>query len=133
MRTFFLTFILLIGTIISCTPKNYGKPNNLINRNDMIEVLADLYISQQGLQMYPVQNEDQTLSLAKDAVDILKKHQIKYSDFEKSYQYYLMQPESFKEMLDNVKSKLHDQLSDEEKERQKNQANSLEEDNKKIK
>ena len=44
-----------------------------------------------------------------------------------------MQPESFKEMLDNVKSKLHDQLSDEEKERQKNQANSLEEDNKKIK
>ena len=44
-----------------------------------------------------------------------------------------MQPESFKEMLDNVKSKLYDQLSDEEKERQKNQANSLEEDNKKIK
>ena len=125
MRTFFLTFILLIGTIISCTPKNYEKPNNLINRNDMIEVLADLYISQQGLQMYPVQNEDQTLSLAKDAVDILKKHQIKYSDFEKSYQYYLMQPESFKEMLDNVKSKLYDQLSDEEKERQKNQKNSL--------
>ena len=41
MRTFFLTFILLIGTIISCTPKNYEKPDNLINRNDMIEVLAD--------------------------------------------------------------------------------------------
>ncbi|WP_282630924.1 DUF4296 domain-containing protein [Empedobacter sedimenti] len=130
MRTLFFTFILLIGTIISCTPKNYEKPDNLIGRSDMIEVLSDLYISQQGIQMYPVQNEDQTLSLAKDASDILKKHQIKYSDFEKSYQYYLMQPESFKEMLDDVKSKLYDQLSDEEKKRQKDQTNNLGVDNK---
>lgn len=130
MRTLFFTFILLIGTIISCTPKNYEKPDNLVGRSDMIEVLSDLYISQQGIQMYPVQNEDQTLSLAKDASDILKKHQIKYSDFEKSYQYYLMQPESFKEMLDDVKSKLYDQLSDEEKKRQKDQTNNLGVDNK---
>ena len=42
-----------------------------------------------------------------------------------------MQPESFKAMLNEVKTNLHDQLSEEEKNRQKVQANRLEEENKK--
>lgn len=130
MRTFLVTFIIFLG-IFSCTKNNYEKPNNLIGRSDMIDILTDLYISQQGLQMHPIQNEDVTLTLAKDAADIMKFHEVKYSDFQNSYQYYVMQPESFKEMLNEVKTNLHDQLSEEEKNRQKVQANRLEEENKK--
>jgi hypothetical protein len=120
MRTFIIALILSLG-LFNCTQKNYEEPNNLINRSDMIEILTDLYISQQGLQMHPTQNQDLTLELAKDAVAIMKNHNVNYNDFEKSYQYYIMNPESFKEMLNSVKDNLHNQLSPEEKERKEKQ------------
>lgn len=126
MKYLYVTFILFLG-IFSCTPKNYDKPKDLIGKSDMIEILTDLYISQQGLQMFPIQNEDQTLVLAKDAVDILNAYDVTINTFQESYKYYAMQPEDFKKMLDKVKKNLEDKLSDEEKERIKNQKNNLEE------
>ena len=92
----------------------------------MIDIMTDLYISQQGLSMFPTQNEDQNLNFAKDAVDIMKAYDITFHTFEESYKYYAMNPEKFKKMLDEVKVKLEDQYSKEEKERQKNQTNNLE-------
>ncbi|MGU9938404.1 DUF4296 domain-containing protein [Empedobacter brevis] len=125
MKYVYVTFV-LFSAIFSCTPKNYEKPEDLISKSDMIEIITDLTISQQGLQMFPVQNEDQSLLLAKDAVDIMKSYDVTFHTFEESYKYYMMQPESFKKMLDKVKKNLEDKLSEEEKERQKNQKNSLE-------
>lgn len=126
MKYLSIIIILFLG-VISCTPKNYEKPKDLIGKSDMVEILTDLYISQQGLQMFPIQNEDQSLVLAKDAVDILKAYDISNHTFQESYKYYTMQPEVLKKMLDKVKKNLEDKLSDEEKERIKNQKNNLEE------
>lgn len=120
-----MIIILFLG-VFSCAPKNYEKPKDLIGKSDLIEILTDLYISQQGLQMYPVQNEDQTLAMAKDAVDILNAYDVSINTFQESYKYYMMQPEALKKMLDKVKKNLEDKLSEEEKERQKNQKNNLE-------
>lgn len=119
----FLSLIFL--SIFSCAPKNYDKPKDLIGKSEMIDILTDLYISQQGLQMFPIQNQDQSIDLAKDAVDIMKNYDITFHQFSESYKYYMMQPEKFKEMLNDVKKNLEDKLSNEEKERQKNQKNSL--------
>ena len=121
MRTFIIALILSLG-LFNCTKNNYEKPKNLISKSDMIDILTDLYISQQGLQMHPPQNQDLALELAKDARDIMKFHEVNYYDFEKSYQYYIMNPESFKEMLNSVKDNLHNQLSPEEKERKEKQS-----------
>jgi len=125
MRYLYVIIILFLG-VFSCAPKNYEKPKDLIGKSDLIEILTDLYISQQGLQMYPVQNEDQTLAMAKDAVDILNAYDVSINTFQESYKYYMMQPEALKKMLDKVKKNLEDKLSEEEKERQKNQKNNLE-------
>ncbi len=120
----FLSLIFL--SIFSCAPKNYDRPKDLISKSEMIDILTDLYISQQGIQMFPTQHQDQSIDLAKDAVDIMKAYDITFYTFEESYKYYAMNPEKFKKMLDDVKLKLEDQYSKEEKERQKNQTNNLE-------
>ena len=126
MKYLYVAIILFLG-VFSCAPKNYEKPKDLIGKSDMINILTDLYISQQGLQMYPIQNEDQSLVLAKDAVDILNAYDVSINTFQESYKYYMMQPEKMKKMLDEVKNNLEDKLSKEEKERQNTQKNNLEE------
>ncbi|MFV0152641.1 DUF4296 domain-containing protein [Empedobacter falsenii] len=126
MKYLYVAIILFLG-VFSCAPKNYEKPKDLIEKSDMIDILTDLYISQQGLQMYPIQNEDQSLVLAKDAVDILNAYDVSINTFQESYKYYMMQPEKMKKMLDEVKNNLEDKLSKEEKERQNTQKNNLEE------
>ncbi|UWX66337.1 DUF4296 domain-containing protein [Empedobacter stercoris] len=120
MKYLYVAIILFLG-VFSCAPKNYEKPKDLIGKSDMIDILTDLYISQQGLQMYPIQNEDQSLVLAKDAVDILNAYDVSINTFQESYKYYMMQPEKMKKMLDEVKNNLEDKLSKEEKERQNTQ------------
>ena len=115
-------------TTFSCTLKNFDQPDNLIGKSDMIDILTDLYISQQGLQLFPDQNANQTLKLAEDAIDIIKSYEYNYHDFEESYKYYAMQPEKFKEMLDDVKQNLEDKLSDEEKARLKENATDSQEE-----
>ncbi|MFV0154164.1 DUF4296 domain-containing protein [Empedobacter falsenii] len=126
MKYLYVAIILFLG-VFSCAPKNYEKPKDLIGKSDMIDILTDLYISQQGLQMYPIQNEDQSLVLAKDAVDILNAYDVSINTFQESYKYYMMQPEKMKKMLDEVKNNLEDKLSKEEKERQNTQKNNFEE------
>lgn len=126
MKYLYVAIILFLG-VFSCAPKNYEKPKDLIGKSDMIGILTDLYISQQGLQMYPIQNENQSLVLAKDAVDILNAYDVSINTFQESYKYYMMQPEKMKKMLDEVKNNLEDKLSKEEKERQNTQKNNLEE------
>ncbi|MFV0140802.1 DUF4296 domain-containing protein [Empedobacter falsenii] len=126
MKYLYVAIILFLG-VFSCAPKNYEKPKDLIGKSDMIDILTDLYISQQGLQMYPIQNENQSLVLAKDAVDILNAYDVSINTFQESYKYYMMQPEKMKKMLDEVKNNLEDKLSKEEKERQNTQKNNLEE------
>ena len=126
MKYLYVAIILFLG-VFSCAPKNYEKPKDLIGKSDMIDILTDLYSSQQGLQMYPIQNEDQSLVLAKDAVDILNAYDVSINTFQESYKYYMMQPEKMKKMLDEVKNNLEDKLSKEEKERQNTQKNNLEE------
>ncbi|MFV0146808.1 DUF4296 domain-containing protein [Empedobacter falsenii] len=126
MKYLYVAIILFLG-VFSCAPKNYEKPKDLIGKSDMIDILTDLYISQQGLQMYPIQNENQSLVLAKDAVDILNAYDVSINTFQESYKYYMMQPEKMKKMLDEVKNNLEDKLSKEEKERQNTQKNNFEE------
>ena len=66
MRKLVLFFVLIIG-FYNCTSKNYDKPKDLISKSEMIDIMTDLYISQQGLSMFPTQNEDQNLNFAKDS------------------------------------------------------------------
>lgn len=124
MRHLILFSAILFG-LFNCAPKNYDKPKNLIDKTDMIDIMTDLYINQQGIQFFPKPNEDMNLNLAKGAVHIMKKHNVTYHDFSESYKYYTMQPEGFNEMLNDVKANLEDKLSKEEKERLKNQQTGL--------
>ena len=119
MKHLILFSILFLG-LFNCAPKNYDEPKNLIGKSDMVEILTELYIGQQGIQFFPNPNEDMNLNLAKNAVHIMKKHNVTYHDFSESYKYYTMHPESFNEMLNDVKQNLEDKLSKEEKERLKN-------------
>ncbi len=73
---------LLILFIISCTP-GIPKPNNLIKKDKMAAVLADLAFYEQVRRKNPLPNpEGETAS-------ILKKHEVKAQDFYDSYTYYM--------------------------------------------
>ncbi|WP_313375911.1 DUF4296 domain-containing protein [Chishuiella sp.] len=124
MRYLNIVYFFCLISILSCAPKNFDEPDNLIKKSEMIDIITDLYISQQGIQMFPTDGkEDQSTLLAKDAVDIMKKHNTNFSQFSESYKYYSLKPELLRDMLDQVKKNLEEKLSKEEKERLKNQKN----------
>ncbi|KQT22068.1 hypothetical protein ASG31_01635 [Chryseobacterium sp. Leaf404] len=81
MKKIFCFFIFLI--LFSC--KEYiNKPKNLIDRDTMAEVMAEMAINDQVIFMYQGKN------LESGTRFILKNYNIKANDFVDSYQYYVV-------------------------------------------
>ncbi len=100
--------------VISCEKPYNNKPDNLLSESEMTDLLVDLYLNQQLLNFAPPKS-DYTLKMAENTLAILKEHKIDPHDFEVSYKYYFTNPEEYQEILADVKDKLKDQLSAEEK------------------
>lgn len=78
-----LIFIFVLMCLFSCS-EYIDKPKNLIDKDKMSEIIADLAINDQVIYLYPGTN------LESGTRFILKNHQVKTEDFVASYRYYIV-------------------------------------------
>ncbi|MCS3867762.1 hypothetical protein J3D55_000678 [Chryseobacterium ginsenosidimutans] len=76
-----LIFIFVLMCMFSCGDY-IDKPKNLIPKDQMAEILADLSINDQATFMYPNSN------LEAGTRYVLKTHNVKSNDFVESFKYY---------------------------------------------
>lgn len=117
MRNLIYIFLLSIA-IISCD-KPYGKePNELLSKSEMVDVLTDLYLNQQILNSTPTQ--DYSIKLAENSLYVFQENETTRQIFEDSFKFYYTKPTDYQKILDKVKDKLEEQLSEEELTKLKN-------------
>lgn len=81
MKKLVLIFVLIV--MFSCGDY-IDKPKNLIPKDDMAEILADLAINDQATFIYPNSN------LEAGTRYVLKTHNVKPDDFVESFKYYVV-------------------------------------------
>lgn len=79
-----LIFIFVLMLVVSCGGDYIDKPKNLIPKDQMAEILADLAINDQATFMYPNSN------LEAGTRFVLKTHNVKPNDFTESFKYYVI-------------------------------------------
>lgn len=75
----------LVLVFVSCS-ETIDKPKNLVSKNTMAEVVADLALGDQMSYL------NETGSMEQNTIFIFKKHKISSKDFMESYKYYLSKP-----------------------------------------
>ncbi|WP_449388721.1 DUF4296 domain-containing protein [Chryseobacterium lineare] len=78
-----LIFIFLLVCLFSCGDY-VDKPKNLIPKDKMAEIMADLAINDQATIMYPNSN------LEAGTRYVLKTHNVKSADYIESFKYYVV-------------------------------------------
>jgi len=110
-RTLILFFIFIT---VACT-KNAEQPENLVNEGKMAGIIAEIYLYQQSGYLQEIKNNQP--DFGKIDASLIKKHGVEILDFEKSYQFYVLHPDLYNEIMIEVRDILERQLP--EKERQK--------------
>lgn len=86
------------------------KPKNLIPQDKMAQIIKDFYIYKNLQPLSKFQYEEFHQVNAK----ILDKHSVTYEDFKKSYQYYLIEDQKYKAILEQIEAEIDEeyQVSD---------------------
>jgi hypothetical protein len=79
-----IIFVLIMIFMVSCGGGYIDKPKNLVPKDQMAEILADLTINDQATFMYPNAN------LEAGTRYVLKTHKVKPQDFIDSFRYYVV-------------------------------------------
>lgn len=116
MKKLIYICIVCLG-LFACNRPYIEKPNDLLSKSEMVDVLVELYKSQQMINSIPSQSGNQILDIAKNTLYIFQEQEITYQQFEESYKYYFANPKEYQKILDDVKEELTDQLSEEERNR----------------
>ncbi|WP_228451338.1 MULTISPECIES: DUF4296 domain-containing protein [unclassified Chryseobacterium] len=93
-----LIFIFVLLSLFSCGDY-IDKPKNLIDKDMMAEIIADLAINDQAIFVYP----DKNMEAGTRAV--LKSHNVKPDDFVDSFKYYVI-----KEEMDGIANDAQEKL-----------------------
>ena len=103
-RIFYIIFFLLF--LGSCTSRTiYKKPENLIEKEQMIQIWTDIYIATAA-------RSQKTIALEKDKNYIpmvLKNHKIDSIQFSESNLYYTSRIDEYEKMFEEVQKRLKDQ------------------------
>ena len=108
-------FLLILGIffiVVACS-KAIDKPKNLLSEEKMVEVMSEIFLYQQTSYLSEINNPDLNFSTL-DAL-ILKKHEVSPEDFKNSYNYYVMVPEKYKDILKEIRTQMEAQLPLEER------------------
>lgn len=116
MKNIVYAFLIFLG-ITSCSRPYIDEPEDLISKSDMVEILVDIYTSQQMMNAIQSQSSNQVLDIAKNTMYIFEQHEVTHQSFEESYKYYYTKPSVYQKLLDEVKEELTNQLSPEERKR----------------
>ena len=92
---FFFSFLFLAIFTLSCT-EAIEKPKDILSQEKMSEIIADFAINEQS---YTIGGNINTENATRF---ILKKYNIKGQLFTDSYKYYMTDPDTMKEILDEA-------------------------------
>ena len=103
-----LSLIILLVAFISCENPIVEKPENLIKKDKMIDIMVDAHLAEAAFNMR--HNQD-SLVMKSSSTDfyysVLEDHQIPDSVFEKSFVYYASFPKQFEKMYQDVMNRLN--------------------------
>ena len=92
---FFIAYLFLAISTLSCT-EAIKKPKDILSQEKMSEIIADFAINEQS---YTIGGNINTENATRF---ILKKYNIKGQLFTDSYKYYMTDPDTMKEILDEA-------------------------------
>jgi len=92
---FFIAYLFLAIFTLSCT-EAIEKPKDILSQEKMSEIIADFAINEQS---YTIGGNINTENATRF---ILKKYNIKGQQFTDSYKYYMTDPDTMKEILDEA-------------------------------
>jgi hypothetical protein len=98
-----ILFLGLIFSSLSCKPKFEGKPNNLVSKEKMINIMADIHRAEGVVNNLNIQSTDTSQFIfRKLEAKIFKQYEVDTTAYIKSYKYYLINAEEFSEMYKEV-------------------------------
>ncbi len=102
----FIFFLLLLG-MAACEESIVEKPENLLKREKMIEMMTDMHLAEAVFQSRRYQDSliERTTS-ADFYYSVLEEYNVADSVFEKSFVYYASNPREFEKMYQDVMNKL---------------------------
>lgn len=105
MKSIFLIFTLL--SLVCCSPASEPIPTNLLTEEQMTRIMIDVHLAEAQIENAGLPLDSGDAVYRKMQRQILKKHQVKETDFNTSYQYYLRNLNG----LDKIYEKVIDSLT----------------------
>lgn len=116
MKKIFFYLLISFGMITSCN-KTAEKPKDLLSKNDMAEILSEMYLYKQNTTGAFQKESD----LFDTQVSIFKKHKTTKEIFQSSYDYYYVQTQDMNDIYDDAIDMLLDSLNKDQKKTLKNE------------
>lgn len=103
---YYIILALLVLGIYSCDKHPVEKPENLIGRNQMIDMLVDIHIAEATYNHMKRDSIIQKSSSQNFYHSILNKYQVPDSLFEKSFTFYASNPKQFEKLYQDIMNRL---------------------------
>lgn len=114
MRNFVIIGLLLI-TLYACK-KEMKAPEDLIPREEMVAILKDIYIHKQVRNYRVAEN---IVEEPKANLKIFENHKVSLDQFQRSYQFYVIDNAAYDKILEEVKTEIKKELPPEALEQKK--------------
>jgi hypothetical protein len=99
--------VFILSLLISCSKKEVEIPDDVIPRDTMIVVLAEIHLAEATIQVLNVELNDSTKKAAVGLYrHIFSKHKITQANFKKSFDFYRNEPTYLHAMYDEVITRL---------------------------
>jgi hypothetical protein len=108
--------LVLIVLLFGCNNNSLEKPNNLIDKDKMVDILYDITL----LEAIKTQNINGGITVKMGNQYIYKKYKIDSIQFVKSNKYYASDIDEYKKMFEKVKEKLSSETLKNDAEMMKN-------------
>lgn len=100
-------YLFLLSCVFACSKKPVEVPADVIPRDSMIVLLAEIHLVEASIQVLNVDVNDSTQSAAYGLYRyVFTKHHITQEKFKRSFDFYRSEPAYFHQMYDEVITKL---------------------------
>ncbi|MFA5618923.1 MAG: DUF4296 domain-containing protein [Weeksellaceae bacterium] len=117
--------VLMLGLFfLSACYEPAAKPKDPIEKDKMVEILAEIYMYQQN--SYLLKTGDEGINFSEKDAEIIQRHGITIEKFKENYRYYVLYPEKYNELLQEIKAHLENLIPESERNRNLEEAESPE-------
>ncbi len=83
-----LFYILFCFSVLACSKKQAKAPANLIPKETMVQILADVHIAEAQIETQVIYPDTAIMAFNYKEKEIFRKHGVTEKEFRKTYQYY---------------------------------------------